>query len=171
MSYKKNENVILENAKVRYQTNFEGRQTDYNPQGRRVFNVEMPEDVALRLMDDGWNIKKYDNPAYDDDPVYYTELVVNYAGYKPPKIWRVTSKSQVLLDENNVRLLDGDTIDYVDVVINPYHYPPSTTSPYKVKGYVVSMHVRIKDDPFMEKYADIPERDSAEPRWFAEDED
>lgn len=170
--YKKDPDVILEGAKTRYQTNFSGRPTPFNPNGgRRTFNIELPEELALQLSDDGWNIKKYEYSTDNGgaDIVYYTELVVNYAGYQPPKIWRVTSKSKILLDEDSIDILDSDTIDYVDVVINPYHW--NNVNGSGIKGYVRTMHVRIVDDPFEEKYADIPERDSAEPRWFAEDED
>ena len=68
-------------------TNFEGRATKFNPNGgKRTFALVLTEEVAAMLREEGWNVKTRDGRDEGDDPLYFTEIVVNMESQFPPKV-------------------------------------------------------------------------------------
>ena len=49
-------NLVIENCRITFK-NFSGKETKFNPAGRRNFAVVLDEDTAHKLSDDGWNVK------------------------------------------------------------------------------------------------------------------
>lgn len=145
--------VMIEDTNIRY-ANFSGKPTDYNQGGRRTFCVEVPSDMVEALESDGWKIRSTNPRDPDEEPVYYTECIVNYSN-SAPTIWRISGNSKVKLDEELVSMLDYDDILSCDVVLRPYHWTVNGRS--GTKGYLKSMHVRVMEDPFDAKYRDVPE--------------
>ena len=66
---KKVPNLYLENAEILPGAfrNFAGRQTQYNKQGDRNFNIVIDEKTAKKLLRDGWNVRKM-KPRDENDP-------------------------------------------------------------------------------------------------------
>lgn len=143
----------IKNATIMFR-NFRGEGRKFNPEGRRNFCVVLPEEDAIRLKEDGWNIRLRD-PSEDGDEMTGT-LRVEVSWKNPrylPKVVLVTSKGKTQLDEDDVHILDSAAIDKVDVAIRPREWEVNGAS--GVKAYLKTMYVTVEDDEFEDDYEDI----------------
>ncbi len=166
-----NSNLILENATLLFK-NFSGEAGRFNPPGNRNFCVIIPDELAQKLIEDGWNIRTL--PAMDDGtPLkYYTQVAVKYSPVNNalnPKIVLVTERGKTVLNEANVNILDWADIKKVDIMIRPYHW--SARGATGVKGYVNKMYVTVEEDEFEKKYGDIPDIPDSAQNAHNEDKD
>lgn len=145
-----NKVIDIENATLRFK-NFAGKPDNMNPAGgKRSFCVMLdnPETVEL-LLAEGYNIK-YTNPRdSDDDPQPYIQVRVAYGNY-PPRIYMVTDKHKVLLDEETVSQLDMAEICHCDLTISPYNWTVGNKS--GVTAYCKVLYATIVEDRFASKY-------------------
>lgn len=150
-------NLNIENAELRF-LNFSGAEGKYNPEGKRNFSVILENnEMAERLLSEGWNVRYLQPIDEDEDPAPYIQVNVSFKN-RPPKIVLIKGGDKSLLNEENVSLLDWADIESVDLSIRPYQWEVGGRS--GIKGYLQSMYVRIYEDPFEHKYRNAP--DSAE---------
>ena len=155
-----NGDLSVENAVIIW-TNFEGRATKFNPNGgKRTFALVLTEEVAAMLREEGWNVKTRDGRDEGDDPLYFTEIVVNMESQFPPKVVLYTEfrgkKSANKLNERSIKQLDTIEIENVDVVVHPYEHGFSSVA--TIKGYARAVYVtQGQDSYFGGKYADYEE--------------
>lgn len=144
--------LVVENAEIIFR-NFSGRKERFNDEGKRYFNLVLDPDMAHHLEKEGWNISSL--PARDEGEVdkLHTKIRVNFK-FKPPKCYLVTSRGKTLITEAEVELLDMVEIENVDLVIRPREWDSKGSS--GVAGYLVSIYIKIVEDPLDEKYGDIP---------------
>lgn len=144
-------NVILEGVRVWPKTkNFSGRETKYNDAGNRNFCIFIDDpDLAKKLLDEGWNIRILKPRDPDEEAQYYLSVAVNYK-HIPPKIYMVTSRAKVLLNEETVGELDFAEFRQVDLVIRPRYWGDNND---RIKAYVKTMYVTVEEDEFADKYA------------------
>lgn len=127
----------------------------FNDGGKRTFNIKLPEDVALAMQKDGFNIKEL-KPRDEDDPEdvgYRVEVTTSYEN-RPPQIWLVSGGHRTLLDEGSVNILDYADIAKADVIINPYVWEVNGKG--GVKAYLHKLFVTLKEDELDLEYADVP---------------
>ena len=149
----------MENARLIFR-NFEGREGDYNRKGDRNFGLVIDDkELVEQLIEDGWNVKSFvpkNNDDYDDEPetVYWLPVTVRYDNV-PPKVVLVTRRKKTKLDEGNINTIDYANIEKVDLTVTPYEWTVNGKS--GIKAYLQTMYVKIIEDEFADKYADLEE--------------
>lgn len=139
-------NITIENARIIYR-NFAGKESKYNAPGRRNFSVILEEDIAVPLMEDGWNVKPLKKRDESDPQRYHLPVAVVFGPY-PPKIVRVQGKTKVVLDESMVSELDVADLENVDLIIRPRVWDRG------VKAYLKCGYFTVEENELDRKYAD-----------------
>lgn len=129
-----------------------------NRKGDRNFGIILTEEMAKKLANDGWRVRRL-KPRPDDPEQYMTPwLKVKVAfGKIPPIVNLITSRGKTKLNEEQVGTLDWVVIKNVDVIVRPFNYPEIDGRPGGVSAYLKAIYITIQEDKFAEKYADIPE--------------
>lgn len=160
MSERRAGNVTLEGVRI-FNRNFQGVETEYNKAGERNFSVMLDDQLAEDMSLDGWNVK-YMRPR-EDDPDQHRQAFLNVKVQMnpyPPIINIINSRGKKRLDEETIDQLDWCRIENVDMIIRPYHYPPSNISPNGgIKAYLKAIYVTVQEDNLQLKYADVPDID------------
>lgn len=151
-------NIKLENAKL-IRKNFRGERKEFNEEGNRNFGVIIDDELAEKLLMDGWNVKRLRPRPDDPDQIAPAWLPVKVKfGRIPPIVVLITSKGKMCLDEETIGQLDWTRMKAVDLIIRPYEYVKGTRS--GVSAYLKSMYVTVDEaDDLAYKYIDIPEID------------
>lgn len=158
MSNERIPNLSVENARIIFR-NFAGKESKYNPAGKRSFCLLLDEETAERLSDQGWNVKTLAPRDPDDDPQPYVQVAVQFGNY-PPNIYLISGKKKTKLDEDSVSILDYAEIDNVDLIINPSRWEMSGKS--GIKAYLKTLYVTIVENEFEKKYRDMDEDDDGD---------
>ena len=147
-----NDRLTIENAELLFK-NFSGAKSDYNQNGNRTFCVVIPsQELAEKLMEDGWYIKFLKPRNEGDEPKPYMQVKVSYSG-RPPLVKTITSSGQTVLDEETIDMLDWADIEKVDLIISQYNW--SVNGKTGVKGYLYAMYATIHEDELAKKYANL----------------
>lgn len=137
-------------------TNFAGdpRRSKFGS-STRTANIIIPdEDLALRLLDEGFNVKKTsprDGEEEGYESLYHTPIIAKYEAKYPPKIYLVSGDAEpVLLDSETVGEIDQISVKRVRVSLNPYHNPNTG----KLSLYIRVMYVEqdCESDPYAKYY-------------------
>lgn len=141
-------------------TNFAGKASKYNAEGKRNFEIIIPEDAAEELYNAGWRIRKngYDvnkdrrrTGDFDDkleDCEYRLRVNVNLDGDNPPMCFKKTSTKMIPLDSKTIGSLDYAEINNVFVEINGYDAAKNG----QLSGYLNKIVAEVADNKFDEIY-------------------
>lgn len=141
----------IDDARIIFR-NFEGRGDKYNREGDRNFAVVIPDqNVAERMIEDGWNVKIRPPREEGDDPFMYLPVKVKFND-RGPNVYLVTGKRQNKLDEEAVGLLDNVDIESVDMDVRPYDWEVNGKTGRT--AYLQSIRVTQKVDRFAEQWDD-----------------
>lgn len=143
----------LENAHL-FWLNFSGREDQYNEAGKKTFCVHLTDEMADKLVEDGWNVK-YTSAKDEGDPDEpFISVHARYDKY-PPKIVLITDDGKrTMLDEKTVEILDWANIKQADLMVNGRDW--FVNGKGGVKAYLRSLFVTIEEDFLEKKYA-VPE--------------
>lgn len=146
------QNIVIEGAKIGFR-NFSGKESKFNPKGKRNFCVFLAPDMATILEADGWRIRWPELKDEEDDRMPYLQVAVSYDNY-PPKILLISGGSKTIITDETVNILDWAEIENVDLIIRPYNWSVGDKS--GTKAYLKSMYVTIVEDEFEAKYDHVP---------------
>lgn len=152
-------NISVENARIIFR-NFAGKESRYNPKGKRNFCLIIDNDVAENLKDIGWNIKYLNPKDPDEPPQAYLQVAVAFENF-PPKIWLVSGGKKTELDEDSVSVLDYAEIENIDIIVRPYTWDLNGRT--GIKAYVKNMYVTVAENEFEKKYRNLEEDDEDVP--------
>lgn len=145
----------FEDVNIRYR-NFSGKGSDFNPEGRRNFCMDVDPEDAEQMRQDGWNIKSkdFDNGDGTVTTIYYLKIQLSYKFEdSAPQIFRISGDNMVQLTERTVSSLDWEEIEHVDLQITPYNWTRNNGAITGVTPYLKSMYVRVHEDDLAKKYA------------------
>lgn len=138
----------IDDAHIIYR-NFSGIGSKFNREGDRNFAVIIPdEDMAERLVNEGWNVKIKPPRDDQDSPFMYLPVKVKFNDYGP-NVYLTSGKKTNRLDEDSVSCLDDIEIISVDMDIRPYDWGPiGPDQKYGRTAYLQSIDVTQKIDRF-----------------------
>lgn len=158
--------LTIRDALFQYQTNFEGRATDFKPAGgEQMFNVQIcgpdicPDvDLAGALTNDGWNIK-WTKPRKEATleereahiPMPYLPVKLGWS-FKPPTVVMIGSQSgkETELNEQTVASLDHLEPVKVDMIIRPVWYDVNGATGWK--AYLQTLYFTYMEDELQLEY-------------------
>lgn len=137
--------------------NFSGEGSKFNKEGDRNFAVIIPdEEIAEALQNDvnkfgvGWNVKIRPPREEGDEPFIYLPVKLKFND-RGPKIYLVSGRNRVRLNEDTVGMLDEIDILSVDLDIRPYD-DEINGKPFRA-AYLQGMVVTQNLDRFESRFA------------------
>lgn len=155
------DNLNIEGGEIAY-SNFAGRISDYNENGNRTVTFVIHNDIAKKLIEDGWRVRRQEFPNDPDRPPrYLLEATMTFRTKdgrpKDPKIFIVRDdNSFVHVTEETVGTLDAADIISADAVIGPWYWERNGKS--GIKAYINSLYIKVKENPIDAKYRPMIDR-------------
>lgn len=144
----------IDDARIIFR-NFSGIGSKFNREGDRDFSLIIPnQEIADRLIADGWNVKIKPPRDEDEDPFMLMKVKVKFND-RGPIVYLKTGNRQNRLDEETIGLLDSIDILSVDMDVRPYDWEVSGKTGRT--AYLQSMRVhqgitdRFADDEYPEE--------------------
>ena len=111
----------IDDARIIYR-NFSGAASKSNREGDRNFAVIIPnQELADKLIDEGWNVKIKPPRDEDDEPFMYLPVKVKFND-RGPNVYLITGNKKNQLDEESISCLDDVDIISVDMDLRPYDW-------------------------------------------------
>lgn len=130
--------------------NFRGEKRRFNDEGKRNFNLVVPEEYLGLLSDMKCNIKELAAKDEDgEDPLRFIKINVAFGQY-PPHLYLCSKRNKKELLQDELGLLDGAIFDNVDMILRTYHRDENSCSLYLNNGFFT-----IKTDPITAKYESL----------------
>ena len=132
--------------------NFAGRGDKYNREGDRNFSLVIPDqELADRLIADGWNVKIKPPREDGDEPFMFLPVKVKFND-RGPRVHLISGNRKNELDEESIGCLDDVDILGVDLDIRPYDWDVNGKTGRT--AYLQSIAVTQELDRFAERYAE-----------------
>lgn len=146
------EDVELEDVKVKWAfSHFDGRADTFNDEGDHNFTIILPEETAMQLREEGWNVKARE-PLEEGDPMEYTLQVKISYKYDAPRIFLIKNDRKVRAEQADLAEIRRDSTEQIDVVITPSRWVNGARS--GITAYTKELYAKVRPSRFEEKYAD-----------------
>lgn len=140
----------IEDARIIYR-NFAGIGSKYNREGDRNFAVIIPnEDIANKLIEDGWAVKIKPPRDEDDSPFMYLPVKIKFNN-RGPAAYIKSGSSVQRLNEDTIGMLDEIDIQSVDMDLRPYDWEVNGKTGRS--AYLQAINVIQNIDRFGAQYA------------------
>lgn len=150
--------VQIDGARIIFR-NFSGRGTQYNREGDRNFCVVIDdEDIANRLIEEGFNVKIRQPREEGEEPFMYMKVNVKYhpkgSEYERlnPVACLISGRNRNMLDEESICCLDGIDIENVDLDLSGSNWNVQGRSGRS--AYLSKIYVTQELDRFATRYAE-----------------
>jgi hypothetical protein len=152
--------VTLENVRLIYR-NFSGREGRFNKEGERQFCAILPEELAGKMLQDGWNIKRLKPRDQDEDAddaenavegEPYLPIKVGYK-FRAPRITQITSTNRTPITEDMVGSLDWVDVLNCDLVARGRDWDNPVAGGPTITAWLQTMYITIDEDELDRKYA------------------
>lgn len=154
----RNPMLQIDDARICFR-NFRGEGSMYNAEGARGFSIIIPdEETAEALRNDvnefgvGWNVKVRAAREEGEMPFMHLPVKVKYTDRSRPKVYLISGRSRIELDEDTIGMLDDIDIRSVDMDIRPYdgegRFGPHRTA------YLQSIYVTQEVDRLAARFAE-----------------
>ena len=140
---------MVEDARILFR-NFAGQKTQYNAEGARNFSVVLTDEMAEKMLADGWNVKFLAPREEDEAPTPYIQVKVNFS-IKPPRVVMITSTARTHLGPESISVLDWADIKTCDLIARAYNWEVNGKT--GISAYLQSMFITIEEDELERKYA------------------
>lgn len=150
--------LSIDNARIIFR-NFSGEASKFNREGDRNFCVVLDNaDAAIKLADEGWNVKIRPPREDGDEPFYYLPVKVKFSqGSSGPNVYLASGRNRVKLDEESISCLDDVDIVGCDMDIRPYDWEVSGKTGRT--AYLQAMLVTQSVDRFAASFQDESDND------------
>lgn len=149
ISYERNV-LQIEDARIIYR-NFAGVGSKYNREGDRNFAVIIPnQEIADKLIEDGWAVKIKPPRDEDDSPFMYLPVKIRFNN-RGPAAYVKSGASVQRLNEDTIGMLDEIDIQSVDMDLRPYDW--EVNGKVGRSAYLQAINVIQNIDRFGAKYA------------------
>lgn len=150
--------VQIDGARIIFR-NFSGRGTQYNREGDRNFCVVIDdEEIANRLIEEGFNVKIRQPREEGEEPFMYMKVNVKYhpkgSEYERlnPVACLITGRNRNMLDEESICCLDSIDIENVDLDLSGSNWNVQGRSGRS--AYLSKIYVTQELDRFATRYAE-----------------
>lgn len=148
----------IDDARICFR-NFRGEGTMYNKEGDRNFSLIIPDpEIAEELQNDkneygvGWNVKIRAPKEEGEMPFMHLKVNVKYTERSQPRVYLISGKNRVELNEGTIGMLDDIDIRSVDLDIRPYD-GEGRFGPFRT-AYLQSIYVTQEIDRFAARFAE-----------------
>lgn len=133
--------------------NFEGRESQYNRKGDRNFSIAIyDEELAQRLVDEGWNVKIKPPREEGEAPRMHLPVKVKFNDRGPNVYLSSGSARGRRLNEETISCLDYIDILDANLDIRPYNW--DINGKQGRTAYLQSLEVIQDVDRFADRYAE-----------------
>lgn len=141
----------IDDARIVYR-NFSGLGSKFNREGDRNFAVIISnQELADRLIEDGWNVKIKPPRDVDDLPFMYLPVKIKFND-RGPNAYLITGKRVNRLDDESISCLDDVDILSVDLDVRPYDWEVNGKTGRT--AYLQSIKVIQRIDRFAASFAE-----------------
>lgn len=143
--------LLIEDARLIFR-NFEGKQSQFNREGKREFSVILDPATAEKMIKDGWNVKTLKAREEGDEETPYLTVAVAYTNF-PPTVISISSYTgaRTTLNESTIEMLDWAEFENIDLIVSGYDW--DVNGKQGTKAYLKKMYVTLVEDELDRKYA------------------
>jgi hypothetical protein len=146
------DDIELEDAQIKWAfSHFDGREDTFNAEGDHNFTLILPEETALQLQEEGWNIRMLEGYEEGDPPEYTLKVKISYR-FEPPKIYLIKGQRKLRADERDLADITRATCEQIDVIITPSRWVHGQNS--GISAYAKELYAKVRQSRFAEHYAD-----------------
>lgn len=149
------DDLEIEGATVKWPfSHFDGREDTFNAEGDHNFTLMLNEELAQKLMADGWSIRTMDGYEEGDPPEYLLKVKISYK-FEPPKIFLIKGQRKIRATQRDLADIRRDTCENLDVIITPSRWVHGQNS--GITAYAKELYATVRQSRFSERYQDFEE--------------